>query len=86
MEESSSEFARYREKPLSTSSPMTLQCPPEYGWHKFNVDGAACKKSGSTRIDGVLRDVNGRILIKFSINIGFGESKFSELQAINEAF
>ncbi|OMO53069.1 Integrase, catalytic core [Corchorus capsularis] len=58
---------------------------PNIGWLKFNVDGSARGKPGLAGIGGILRDENGKILLKFSKAIKTAESNEAEVCAIKEA-
>lgn len=59
--------------------------PPRIGVLKFNVDGAALGKPGLAGIGGVLRNHEGRVLIRFSKAVGIEESNIAEILAIREA-
>ncbi|EOY10280.1 Uncharacterized protein TCM_025650 [Theobroma cacao] len=59
---------------------------PSTEFLKFNVDGVARENPGKCEIGGVLRDDQGRILIKFYKNVGLGVANQAEFLAIKEVF
>lgn len=59
--------------------------PPPFGALKFNVDGAAIRKSGPAGIGGVLCYHKGEVTLMFSKNAGSKESNEAEIMAVLEA-
>ncbi|KAL4379672.1 hypothetical protein GQ457_02G030790 [Hibiscus cannabinus] len=59
--------------------------PPLPGNLKFNADGAVQGSLGQAVIGGVLRDHDGKVIVKFSKSISHSDPATAELLAIKEA-
>ncbi|XVF58965.1 hypothetical protein PTKIN_Ptkin07bG0108800 [Pterospermum kingtungense] len=53
---------------------------------EFNVDGSAMGKPGPAGIEGLLRDHEGNVILRFMKSIGHADSNLAELLAIKEVF
>jgi len=57
---------------------------PAQGRVKLNTDGSSLGNPGVSGAGGVIRDMQGALLLAFSKNLGYGNSTYAELRALME--